>query len=284
MKHPLLSIITINFNNASGLKKTMQSVYDLEFTDYEYIIIDGGSNDGSVKVIENFLNQAAFKKKISFWVSESDNGIYDAMNKGLRHANGTFINMMNSGDCFLPNALNTLSTFYKKYPDAILYGACKQTKDGINKGVYGPTDGKHNEGHYLIHQTVFIPKSLHEKYGLYNTKYKYAADNDFILSCWTNNIPFVFIDSIICEFDLSGVSCTKHNETIKELIAIKKKLKIYKPEYKVIKLLLHLFIPNIILIPIKTLFRLMRVGFNKLKKLNFQFTITKIFDFFGAKA
>lgn len=94
------SIITVNYNNRDGLEKTIQSVINQTYSDYEYIIIDGGSNDGSVEVIKNYCDQ------ITYWVSEPDKGVYNGMNKGIVQAKGTYINFMNSGDTFYSN--NTL--------------------------------------------------------------------------------------------------------------------------------------------------------------------------------
>ena len=88
------SIITINYNNADGLRRTIESVVSQTFDDYEYVIIDGGSTDGSVDVIKEYEN------KISYWVSEKDGGIYNAMNKGVKASNGEYLIFMNSGDVF----------------------------------------------------------------------------------------------------------------------------------------------------------------------------------------
>ena len=89
-----LSIITINYNNKKGLLKTIDSIKEQSFTDFEWIIIDGGSTDGSVEIIrEN-------ESRIAYWISEHDKGVYDAMNKGILHANGLWLNFMNSGDTF----------------------------------------------------------------------------------------------------------------------------------------------------------------------------------------
>ena len=91
------SIISINYNHSDGLRKTIQSVVNQTFTDFEYIIIDGGSEDGSVEVIKDYSD------KITYWISERDKGIYNGMNKGIAQAKGTYINFMNSGDVFYSN-------------------------------------------------------------------------------------------------------------------------------------------------------------------------------------
>lgn len=88
------SIITINYNNCEGLEKTIQSVIEQSYKGYEYIVIDGGSTDGSIDIIKKY------EPSITFWVSEKDSGIYNAMNKGIRHSTGEYLNFMNSGDTF----------------------------------------------------------------------------------------------------------------------------------------------------------------------------------------
>ena len=103
---PKLSIITINRNNAVGLRKTIESVVlqeCLKDTDIEYIIIDGASTDNSIEVIKEFVGHPLYGKKITSWVSEPDTGIYDAMNKGIKKANGEYLHILNSGD-YLANA------------------------------------------------------------------------------------------------------------------------------------------------------------------------------------
>ena len=94
MKKNKISVITINYNNKSGLEKTIQSVISQTYFELEYIIIDGGSSDGSIDVIKKYEN------KIDYWISEQDKGIYNAMNKGIAQAHGEYCNFMNSGDCF----------------------------------------------------------------------------------------------------------------------------------------------------------------------------------------
>ncbi len=102
-KTPTLSIITVIYNDCAGLKETYASIQSQQFTDYEWIVIDGGSNDGSAA----FLTQ--HDDQIAYWISEADNGIYDAMNKGLAHATGNWVTFMNAGDSYVsPEALNTV--------------------------------------------------------------------------------------------------------------------------------------------------------------------------------
>ena len=132
---PCLSIITINFNNASGLRKTLESVRIQSYLNYEHIIIDGGSSDGSVDVIKEFLSDASYAKHLSFWCSEKDTGIYNAMNKGIRHASGKYIAILNSGDSYTAHALDDFDCFANQYDDVVLYGAISTYKSGVFKGA-----------------------------------------------------------------------------------------------------------------------------------------------------
>ena len=115
MYNPKLSIITINLNNAAGLRKTIESVVNQTFTDYEYLIIDGGSTDGSVEVIKEFAD------KITYWVSEPDKGIYNAMNKGILKARGEYLQFLNSGDWLVDNEV-LFRVFSLNHFEDILYG------------------------------------------------------------------------------------------------------------------------------------------------------------------
>jgi len=147
-----LSIITINFNNASGLKCTFESVIHQTSSDYEYIVIDGGSSDGSVDVIKQY------ESKIHYWVSEPDNGIYNAMNKGVSKANSDYCIFMNSGDCFADDRV---------LEDVLKIGL---TTDVVTGGVvfgpdntfYGPkrVTLKHFFTKSLAHQASFIKTSV----------------------------------------------------------------------------------------------------------------------------
>lgn len=116
-----LSIITINRDNAAGLRKTIESIVTQNCTDFEYLIIDGASNDGSIDVIKDYKLHPVYGNKITYWVSESDTGIYNAMNKGIKHATGTYLYMLNSSDWLEQNALEPIIQALKNNkPDVLL--------------------------------------------------------------------------------------------------------------------------------------------------------------------
>lgn len=208
MKKPLISIVTINRNNASGLKKTMESVLTQDFSDYEYIVIDGDSTDGSVDVVRQLLETENGKKHISYWVSEKDTGIYNAMNKGIRHAKGEFIALVNSGDSYVNGILKDVAEIAKKHENEILYGANSTYKNGKFVSVYGYSFDKIPEGFMIAHLTSFVPSSVYEKYGLYDESFKIAGDFDLFNKFYVNKVPSFYMNKIICDFDLDGISNT----------------------------------------------------------------------------
>ena len=122
------SIITINYNNKDGLEMTINSVLGQSFQDFEYIIIDGGSTDGSIDVIKKY------KSRIDYWVSEPDKGVYNAMNKGIGKATGEYINFMNSGDAYhLPSALETIAEMHSEAD--IIIGGYYETEKGVSHTI-----------------------------------------------------------------------------------------------------------------------------------------------------
>lgn len=247
-KKPLLSIVTICRNNALGLEKTMQSVFNLTFTDFEYIIIDGASTDGSVDVIKKFVSNPEYAKKISYWVSEPDKGIYNAMNKGLTHVNGKLVIMMNSGDCFVSDSLEKLPLWEKENPGAVLHGAISKYKDGVFIGCEGQSS-LNIDITPLCHQATIVPFELHQKYGFYDDSYKIYGDFEFWNRLKKNGVNFKWINQIICNFDATGISCIVNKARWQEKEIIQKK---YGTLHKnIFKRFIKLFCPYGIILFIK---------------------------------
>ncbi len=172
-EYPLISIITVVFNNVSHLHKTIDSILSQKYKNYEFIIIDGGSTDGTLNVIKKY------SKKIDKWVSEKDRGIYDAFNKGMKIASGDYIGFVNSDDILLPNALKILTKYIKKYPEADFFFGAVRKHWGVLYG-YRPWKIKFSWGFYSSHSTgFFIKLKSAKKVGNYNLKYKYSADYDY---------------------------------------------------------------------------------------------------------
>ena len=199
-----ISIITINYNNAIGLEKTIKSVISQDFKDYEYIIIDGGSNDGSVDIIKKYAD------KIDFWVSEPDKGIYNAMNKGVSHAHGKYLNFMNSGDILYNNYV-LRNIFARNYSEDIITGT---TIGNDDNDIRFSTEDKITfltlYRSTISHQASFIKTELLHKYP-YNENLKIVSDWEFwIKALITANCSHTFDNTIIAKIDLTGISITNN--------------------------------------------------------------------------
>ncbi len=194
------SIITVNYNDAVGLNNTINSIASQTFTDYEHIVIDGGSSDGSVNILKNNSS------KFSFWRSESDNGIYDAMNIGVAHAKGDYINFMNAGDVF--HSPKTLTLVNDKLDDADIVTGNSFMPE-INKLYLNP----YKEltlltllKHPLSHQSIFYKKNIFNQYS-FDTNLIMMADFKLNLEAIIlKDCSVKIIEDIVSDFDVNGVS------------------------------------------------------------------------------
>ena len=176
-ERPYLSIITVNLNNRLGLEKTIISVINHTLTDYEFLIFDGGSTDGSMEVI------AAYAHRLNYWVSEPDRGIYHAMNKGIGQATGEYCLFLNSGDWLVDEHVLT-SIFVNVHTADILVGDCNISENGTVVFVAKPSAKltlKSFVRNTIPHQSTFIKRDLFARFGLYDESYKLHADYDFWL-------------------------------------------------------------------------------------------------------
>ncbi len=173
LPYPLISIITVVKNGEKFLEETIQSVISQTYVNYEYIIIDGGSNDKTLDIIKKYSD------KVDYWVSETDKGLYDGFNKGMQLAKGDFIGIINSDDVYLNNTLEILKNYIDKNPKIdFIFGSVKKHW-GILHGYY-PKKIFYSWGFYSSHSTgFFIKKNSAKLVGLYNLKYKYHADYDY---------------------------------------------------------------------------------------------------------
>lgn len=194
-----LSIITVNYNDAIGLERTIRSVISQTFSDYEFIIIDGGSTDNSVDVIKKY------EEHIDYWVSEHDGGIYSGMNKGLRQAKGEYLNFMNGGDCYYsPKVLEQIFSLSIE-TDIIT---------GTHVGSPHPNVGKDGVTLYSLysgavdHQASFIKRELALRHP-YDEKYKIVSDWKFFIEALIiDNCTFFYTDTIVVDVDMNGISNT----------------------------------------------------------------------------
>ena len=172
-KNPKFTLITVVLNNKELLEKTIKSVLDQNFKNFEYIIIDGGSKDGTLEIIKKYND------KLDYWVSEKDEGIYDAFNKGMELSRGEYIGIINSDDTYRQNALKIISNYLEINKNVDFIFGSVQKRWGLLSG-YKPWKIYFSWGFYSSHSTgFFIKSSAAEKVGYYNLKYKYHSDYDY---------------------------------------------------------------------------------------------------------
>lgn len=216
----ILSIITINYNNAEGLRKTLASVAAQTYSNIEHIVIDGGSTDGSVEVLKEYTDTS---KHDVIWSSERDRGIYDGMNRGICKAIGDYIQILNSGDILaapdvterMMNVLRVRSEELRAKSDGvtILYG--NMIKKDFDSGM---VIGKSGEVEYSLrqyynstmnHDCCYIRRDLFEVYGLYDENLKIVSDwKWFLRAIGLGNVKPVYVDIDVTIFDASGISET----------------------------------------------------------------------------
>jgi len=202
-----ISVITINYNNLEGLKKTVESVVNQTWQEFEYIIIDGGSTDGSKAFIESHNN------KIDYWVSEPDEGIYNAMNKGILKASGEYLLFLNSGDHFFDKeVLNECVQHIQKYD--LIYFNLQMISATSTKIASYPENLRFSDMYFgsLPHPATFIKKTLFEKVGFYDENLKIVSDwKFFILALFKYHCTYIKINRTITTFYADGISTNKDN-------------------------------------------------------------------------
>ncbi|MGY3214980.1 glycosyltransferase family 2 protein [Mucilaginibacter sp. HD30] len=217
---PILSVVTVVYNNVANIERTMLSVLNQTYPAIEYIVIDGASTDGTLQIIERY------KDKLGKFISEEDKGIYDAMNKGILAATGDYIIFMNSGDEFYSD--DTVARVFASAEDAdIYYGETEMMdEEGNNLGrrrhaapeAFTWRDFKY--GMSISHQAIYIKRSLVEPY---DPKYQLSADIDWILRAAKKAKSIVNVHTYVARYKMGGMSKQKHRQSLLERFDIMKK-------------------------------------------------------------
>lgn len=213
-----LSIITINYNNAEGLRKTLASVASQTYRNIEHIIVDGGSTDESVDIIRKYesSNRSSVHPLTIIWSSEPDNGIYNAINKGIRKATGDYVQILNSGDLLASNdIIERIMAKLKdnNYPE-MLYGNAVDVDNGKRLSSHGPGIEYSLLSLYRAtypHDSTFFKRELFsaERYGLYDENLKIVSDWKWYLQAiGLGNVKPVYVDIDVALFDVHGISST----------------------------------------------------------------------------
>ena len=198
-----ISIVTINYNGGKTLKRTIESIYQQSYNEkFEYIIVDGKSTDNSLEIIKEYQNKFLERNVLYKWVSESDSGIYNAMNKGIALSSGKIIGLLNSDDWYERDTLKKVIENFENSNIDMLYGMLRY----VDNERFVMIKGEYNIYGINYHPTVFIKKKIYKKYGNYNEKYKIAADADLLLRLKKERVKCKFIENILANFSITGIS------------------------------------------------------------------------------
>ncbi|MEJ5961287.1 glycosyltransferase family 2 protein [Pedobacter immunditicola] len=201
MESPLVSIITVVYNNKQGIEKTLSSIVSQTYTAIEYIVIDGGSSDGTLDILSRY------QAHISIFISEPDEGIYDAMNKGISLATGELIGIINSGDFYEKDALETVVNSYREHPEAAIFHGVLRVFEatGAFKSIIGNHSSFLAKG-MIEHPTCFVKREIFQQHGAFNLAYKSSSDYDFMLRMKELKVSFMFIEKILANYYTGGIS------------------------------------------------------------------------------
>ena len=202
---PLVSIITVVFNGEKYLEQAINSVCNLSYENIEYIIIDGGSTDGTIEIIKRY------EHCIDRWISESDRGLYDAMNKGIALAKGDIIGILNSDDLYFPDTVAEVVKEYQKIQQpCVIYGDMLRFADEYQTvSLYrgNLTDSAFKTAKIIInHPTCFVHRSLYEQFGGFNSEYELGADRELMMRFHSHDAAFVKLDRTLAKFRLGGTT------------------------------------------------------------------------------
>jgi glycosyltransferase involved in cell wall biosynthesis len=260
---PLVSIITIVYNGEKNIENTIKSVVNQTYPNIEYIIIDGGSTDGTINIINKYRNE------IHLIISEPDNGISDAFNKGLRHVSGEIVGIINADDWY---DKETVEKVVRNIKDVdIVYGDLRFWKKNKIDFVL-KADHKHLDQEMTInHPTVFVRKKWYDQFGLFDEAYECAMDYDIMLRFKVNNCVFGYIPEVLANMRWGGISDKRWIRGCRETLIIKNK---YLPHNKLrnrlyfYKHFMGIALPRLLIkLHFNFLIKTYRSRFAKLKKI-----------------
>lgn len=259
---PLVSIITIVYNGELYIEKTILSVLNQHYKPIQYIIIDGGSTDNTVPIIKKYAPQ------LHYWVSEEDNGISNAFNKGIAKATGEIIGIINASDWYEPDTVEQVVEACKNAD--IVYGKLRYWK--LNEPIYIQV-GKHEllkREMTVNHPTVFIKKQFYKDWGVFNEDLKCAMDYDLLLRFSLNGARFMYLNIILANMMLDGLSDKKWLLGCRETLVIKNKLMPQSTLFNYLYFLKHItaiIIPRILKkIGLSSIVKIYRTKFSFVRK------------------
>lgn len=217
MRNTLVSIITVCLNSSKSIRKTFDSVLQQDYSQIEYLVIDGLSTDGTVDIIKEY--EPLFQGRMR-WISEKDDGIYDAMNKGIRMSSGELIGILNSDDYYEKDAVKIMISEWTEERYQILYGAMRTWKDGVEESI-NLLSHRFLRERMIGHPACFVTRGVYEDFGYYDTEYISAADYDFMLKMNENSkVHFVPVYHLIVNFTAGGVCAS--DKAYEDLMEVRK--------------------------------------------------------------
>jgi glycosyltransferase involved in cell wall biosynthesis len=218
---PLITVVTVVFNGEAHLQQAMQSVVNQPYDHIEYIVIDGGSTDGTIDIIRQYEN------RLASWSSEPDQGIYDAMNKGIAKASGEFIGFLNADDWYEPGIIPEVAKQITHSPseNRVIYFNYYWWDEELSSETRTPRqcDLKYWKGMSILHQTMFVQTSVYKQLGPYSQEYRFASDYDYFVRMINAGVRFEKIDRYGVNFRKGGTSTKYMNKSISEVSGIVRK-------------------------------------------------------------
>lgn len=227
-----ITIITVVKNNFDGIKKTINSVRSQLFTNYEHIILDSNSNDGTSEFLKNNLNPK------TIYLREEDNGIYEAINKGINMSNGEYIGLLHSGDFFYSNKSLRYISENLKTVDYIFGDLAYYKEKRINRIWKFKINNTHKPNPFKIpHPTLFLKKKIIENFNFYEKNFKISSDTDFLIKLCKNNFKYKKLDKFLIFMQSGGVSFSFFNLGKK----LMEDMKILKKHYKFFFIIIYIY-------------------------------------------
>lgn len=210
---PHFSVITIVLNAEKTIERTIQSVLKQDYPDIEYVIIDGGSTDGTLKIIDKY------KDRIAKVISEKDHGIADAFNKGIRNSTGKWIGILNADDWYDDGVLALIASRLHDDTD-ILTAKTRFWRGPKSSYIFHADPDKIELDTTIGHQSTFVKRSVYDRLGLYRVDLKYASDYDFFLKAKLAGMKFKNLDMVIANMQDEGVSDTQWKHVYAEVAQV----------------------------------------------------------------
>lgn len=217
MKNICVSIITVCFNSETTIERTIKSVLEQTYKNLEYIIVDGKSTDKTLEIVEKY--RPLFKGRMKV-ISEPDQGIYDAMNKGICNASGELIGIINSDDYYETDTVENVVAAMKDEDYQILYGMLRVIKENEDTRVIVMPKHENLENEMLAHPTCFVTKKVYSDFGMYDIKYRSCADHDFMLRMRKHSeVVFIPVYKLLANFT-EGTGMSAQESSILEALGM----------------------------------------------------------------